>query len=117
MGASALSHAVNHLQGDDPQGHYEKSASATEQDWVHYAVGGTLLAGALLLLTGKRRAGLVATAAAAALTLLEEQDTVRTWWHTLPRYLDDAQHMLNKAQYTVDNLVEKREQIRAMFNR
>ncbi len=117
MGAAALSHSVNHPEKDYPQSRYETSATLADQDWVRLAVGGTLLTGAILLLTGKRRAGLVATAAATALTLLDEQETVREWWNALPRYLDDAQRLLNQAQHTVDDLVEKRDKLRAMFNR
>lgn len=94
-----------------------QTQSSADQDWMRYAVGGTLLTGAILLLTGKRRAGLVVTAAATALTVLEEQDTLKAWWQSLPSYLDDAQRLLNQAQLTVDDLVEKRDRLRAIFNR
>jgi hypothetical protein len=89
----------------------------TEPDWLGLTVGGTFLAGALLLLSGKKRAGLVVTAAATALTLLDQKETVREWWNTLPQYLDDAQRLLDEAQRTVDDLAAKREKLRGMFNR
>jgi hypothetical protein len=101
----------------DSQGHFQEQTDAGETDWTRIAVGGTLLAGAFLLLTGRRRAGLVVTAAATAMTLLEEKETVRAWWNSLPQYLDEAQLLLNQAQRTVDDLAAKRDKLRAMFDR
>jgi len=112
MGVTALPHSVNY-----PHGHLENGKETQNPDWARVAVGGTLLAGALLTLSGKRRAGLVVTAAAAALTLLEEKETVRAWWSSLPQYLDEAQLLLNQAQHTVDDLAAKREKLRAMLNK
>ena len=113
MGVTALPHPVNH-----PQGQGEILKPLTEnQDWMGIAVGGTFLVSALFLLSGKKKAGLVTAAAATALTLLNEEDTVRQWWNALPRYLDDAQRLLNQAQTTIDDLVSKREALRGMFNR
>ena len=113
MGVTAFPHPGNLPQG---QSHIATSRRH-EPDWMGIAVGGTLLAGALLLLSGKKKAGLAVTGGAVALSLLDEQDTIREWWHTLPKYLDDAQRLLDQAQNTVDDLVAKREKLRAMFNR
>lgn len=113
MGAVPLTQTANY-----PQGHAEVMPPRQEKsDLLGMAVGGSLLVGALLLISGKRRAGLLVTAAATALTLLEEQDTVRAWWNSLPHYLDEAQHLLNQAQSTVDDLSSKREKLRAMFGK
>ena len=100
------------------QGHPEVLPPEREKpDWLGLTVGGTFLAGALLLLSGKKRAGLVVTAAAAAVTLLDQKETVREWWNALPRYLDDAQHLLDQAQHTIDDLSAAREKVRAIVNR
>ena len=101
---------------DLPQGGIVK-ALKNEPDWLGLAVGGAFLAGSLLLLSGKKKAGLVVTAGAMALTFVDQQETVREWWNTLPKYLDDAQHLLNQAQSTIDDLASKRDKLRSMFNR
>jgi hypothetical protein len=99
-----------------PQGEVMK-AKQNEPDWVGIAVGGTFLAGSLLLLSGKKKAGLAVTAGAMALTLLDQQETIKEWWNTLPKYLDDAQHLLDQAQTTIEDLANKRDKLRGMFNR
>ena len=101
-----------------PTGHAEMhEASGRHPDWVGIAVGATFLAGSLLLLSGKKKAGLVVTGAAMGLTLLDQQDTVQEWWSTLPRYLDEAEHLIDRAQGTIDDLAAKREKLRSIFNR
>lgn len=96
---------------------YIQNRGVSEMDWMRMAIGGGLLTGAVLLLSGKRRAGLVVSAAATALTLLEEQEAVKSWWKSLPKYLDDAERLLDQAQHTIEDLSQKRERLRAMFNR
>jgi hypothetical protein len=99
-----------------PQGEIMK-AKSNEPDWVGLAVGGTFLAGALLLLCGKKKAGLGVTAGAMVLTALDQQESIREWWYTLPKYLDHAQQILDQAQGTIEDLAAKRDKLRAMFNR
>lgn len=99
-----------------PQGHIVKSQEGPP-DWLGVAVGGTFLAGGLLLLSGKKRAGLLVTASAMALTLVDQKETVREWWNTLPGYLDEAERLLDRAAHTIDDLAAKREKLRDMFNR
>ena len=111
MGVTAFPHPANQPQGEIMR------AMRNEPDWVGIAVGGTFLAGAALLLSGKKRAGLAVTAGAMALTLLDQQDTIKVWWHTLPKYLDNAQRLLDQAQNTIEDLATKRDKLRAMFNR
>ncbi len=111
MSTTAIPQTVHYPQGQ------LQTADTQSPDWIRLAVGGTLLTGALLLLSGKRRAGIVVAAAGTALTLLDEQETIRSWWQSLPQYLDDAQRLLNQAQRTVDDLADKRERLRSMFNR
>ena len=101
-----------------PQGHGGITKSKQgNPDWVGNAVGGAFLAGGLLLLSGKKKAGLLVTGAAMALTLVDQKDTVREWWNTLPGYLDDAQRLLDQAARTIDDLAAKRDKLRSMFNR
>jgi hypothetical protein len=116
MGVTAFPHPVTNP--DYPYGQAESMTQPQESpDWLGITVGGTFLVGSLLLLSGKKRAGLVVTAAATALTLLDQQETIREWWNTLPQYLDEAQRLLDQAQSTVDDLAAKREKLRAMFDR
>ena len=111
MGVTQFPQPVNLPQGEIMKPH------KNEPDWVGMAVGGTFLAGALLLLSGKKKAGLAVSAGAMVLTLLDQQETIREWWHTLPKYLDDAQRMLDQAQSTIEDLASKRDKLRSMFNR
>ena len=112
MGVTAFPHPGNYSQGQAEIA----TSRRNEPDWMGIAVGGTFLAGALLLLTGRKKAGLAVTSGAMALTLLDQKDTVREWWSTLPKYLDDAQRLLDQAQSTIDDLALKRDKLRAMFN-
>ena len=111
MGATALPGTATHSRPQvemiDPQ--------PEEFDWTNIALGSAFLAGSVLLLSGRKRAGLVVTAAATALTMVDQRETVREWWNALPKYLDDAQDLLNKAQTTIDDLSTKREKLRALF--
>ncbi len=113
MGVTTFPHSPSYPQGTAeitrPEG--------GEPDWMGITVGGTFLAGSLLLLSGRKKAGLLVTAGAMALSLLDQKETVREWWNTLPKYLDDAQHLLDQAQGTIDDLAAKRERLRGMFNR
>ena len=111
MGVTSFPHPANYPQGEI------MNAKTSEPDWAGIAVGGTFLAGAALLMCGKKKAGLAVTAGAMALTLLDQQDTIREWWSALPKYLDDAQRLLDQAQTTIEDLANKRDKLRAMFNR
>jgi hypothetical protein len=96
----------------------EPSASETEcTNWVALAAGGTLLAGGLLLLLGRRRAGLVAAASGATLALLDQQETVRFWWNTLPGFIDDVERLLGQVQSTVEGIAAQREKLRRVLER
>jgi len=88
-----------------------------EPDWVGITAGGTFLAGGLLLLSGKKKAGMAVTAGAMALTAFDQQETIKEWWHTLPKYLDDVERLLGRAQNAIEDLSAKRDKLRSMFNR
>lgn len=81
-------------------------------DWVKFAAGGSLVAGACLLIAGRRRAGMVMAASGTAIALLDQQDTLRRWWGAVPRYLDQAQTMVGRVQDAVKELSEKSETVR-----
>jgi hypothetical protein len=96
----------------------EPSAPETEStNWVVLAAGGTLLAGGLLLLIGQRRAGLVAAATGATLALLDQQETVRSWWNTLPGFIDDVQGLLGQVQGTMEEIATQRDKLREVLAR
>ena len=80
-----------------------------ERNLVGCAAGVSLIAGGLLLLAGRRRAGLVAASAGAALAMLDQKQTVRSWWHTLPSYIDEVQRTLGMVQNAVNDMAAKRE--------
>lgn len=88
-----------------------KDTARENPDWMRIGVGSTLLAGALLLITGKHKAGLVVTAAGATLAMLEHRELVSEWWEKLPGHLQNAQHMLDQAQSTIEDLSAKRDSI------
>jgi hypothetical protein len=93
------------------------AAQEKELNWAGYAAGVSLLAGGLLLLTGKRRAGMVAASAGTALALLDQQETLRTWWHTLPSYIDEVQRTLSQVQNAVNDMAAKRETLHRILSR
>jgi hypothetical protein len=67
-------------------------------DLTHFLAAGTLVAGGILMITGRRRAGMAVAAAGTAFALLEEQEAVKQWWKSLPGFLSDAQHFLDRLE-------------------
>jgi hypothetical protein len=92
-----------------------RAVEAETMNWVELAAAGTLIAGGLLLLAGHRRSGTVAAASGAALALLDQQETLRSWWHTLPSYIDDVQRLLGQVQGTVDDIAAQRQKLRRIL--
>ena len=93
---------------------------AVEDDrfnWVRMAAVGTLALSGVLLMSGRKRAGLVAAVSGTALAMLDQQDSLKAWWETLPIYLDDVQLMLSRAQGAVDNLSAQRERLHEIITR
>jgi len=93
------------------------SAQQDSNQWLRYAAGGSLLAGAVLLLTGKYRIGMLAAAAGTALAALDQQDVVREWWTALPVLADDAGRLLNQVQGMVDTFDAQRDKLHALVRR
>ncbi|HEV2214097.1 MAG TPA: hypothetical protein VGR64_02330 [Terracidiphilus sp.] len=89
----------------------EETAADKPSDWMTVAASSTLIAGGLLLLAGQRRAGLVTAVSGAALAMLDQQAALRSWWNSLPGYVEQVQELIGKVQSTVDELAVKREQI------
>jgi len=88
-----------------------------ELNWAGYAAGVSLVAGGLLLLSGRRRAGMVAASAGTALALLDQQETLRSWWHRLPSYIDEVQRTLSQVQNAVNDVAAKRETLHRILSR
>jgi hypothetical protein len=100
----------------------EQSApkSAPEADsmhWVRIAAASTLVASGALLLGGKRRAGLAAAATGTVLAMLDQQDVLKAWWQTLPRYIDEVQHLLNQAEGAVEEFAVQRQKLGRVLGR
>lgn len=110
MSATTASPSATYSEDQTMEERVEKT-----QEWLRIGAGCTLLGGALLLLAGKRRAGLMATVAGAALTMLDQKETVQEWWSVLPGYVDSAQHMLDEAQHTIDDIVAKRDKLKSLL--
>lgn len=92
-------------------------SAAKNPDWMRFGVGASLLTGSILLLTGKRKAGLLVTAAGTLLAMLEHREVVAEWWDALPQHLQKAQHMLDQAQQTIDDLTDKRDKLFSFFGK
>lgn len=73
-------------------------------DWVNVAAGTALVAGGLLILGRQRRSGMVVAAAGTALALLDHQDTVRSWWHQMPSFVNQVQHLVGQVQEKVSEI-------------
>jgi hypothetical protein len=95
----------------------ESAAEQEELNWVGLAAGSALIAGGLLLLSGRRRAGMVAASAGTALAMLDQQETLCSWWHTLPSYLDEVQRTLTQVQNGVNDLAAKRQTLHRILAR
>lgn len=85
--------------------------------WLRVASAGALAASSVLLMAGKRRAALVTAAAGTGLIVLDQQNTVRAVWSRLPRYLEEVQSVLTRAQNTVDELSAQGERLRNIISR
>lgn len=98
------------------EGH-DETHSHQENDWLRIGGSVAMIAGSLLLLTRQRRLGLIVTAAGTALAALEHRDLLADWWEKLPQHLDKAEHMINQAQETIQDLTEKRDRIMGLFGK
>ena len=79
--------------------------------WTRIAAAGALIASGGLLLSGRRKAGLLTAATGASLALLDQQQTVKDWWHDLPSYIGNVQNVLHQAQETLDDVEARRQKI------
>jgi hypothetical protein len=83
--------------------------------WTRGLAAGSLLTGAVLLATGRRRAALAVTAAGSLVALLEESDSVRDLWESLPDYIQTAQQALGRFEGFVQDLAEQGDRIRRVI--
>jgi hypothetical protein len=103
--------------GASAAGGRERAVDADHINWVRVAAAGSLALSGVLLMSGRKRAGLVAAVSGTALAMLDQQDSLKAWWATLPYYLDDVQLMLSRAQGAVDNISVQHEKLHSMFTK
>ena len=94
-----------------------RAAKDEQFNWIRMAAVGSLVLGGVLIMKGKRRAGLVSAVSGTALAMLDQQDSLKAWWETLPVYLDEVQLMLSRAQGAVDDVAVQREKIHKIFTK
>ncbi|MGB6687694.1 MAG: hypothetical protein WBE76_07615 [Terracidiphilus sp.] len=93
------------------------AVKSQSNEWLRFSASGSLLIGGILLLTGKHRAGLVAAITGTALTMVDQQETVRVWWNSLPGLINDASRMLSQVQGVVDNVNAQSAKLKALVQR
>jgi hypothetical protein len=93
------------------------SSAVKSTNWARVAAGGGLLAGGLLLLTGNKKAALVAAASGTALAMLDQQETVKAWWNSLPGYIDTVQQLLGQVEQTVAEVAAQRERMHRILTK
>jgi len=94
-----------------------RSAKNEEFNWIRMAAVGSLVLGGVLIMKGKRRAGLVSAVSGTALAMLDQQDSLKAWWETLPVYLDEVQLMLARAQGAVEDVAVQRDKLHKIFTK
>jgi 4-amino-4-deoxy-L-arabinose transferase-like glycosyltransferase len=85
--------------------------------WVRVAAAGALATSGVLLMAGKRRAGLATAAAGTTLVILDQQETVRAWWHRLPTHLEEVHKMITRVQGAIEELSVQGEKLRNILSR
>ena len=93
---------------------------AAENDpinWARVAAAGSLALSGVLLMSGRRRAGLVSAVTGTALAMLDQQDSMKAWWETLPVYLEEVQRMLNRVQGAVDSVAAQRDRLHRILSK
>jgi hypothetical protein len=86
-------------------------------NWARVAAVGSLALSGVLLMSGRRRAGLVAAVSGTALAMLDQQESMKAWWETLPVYLDEVQLMLKRAQGAVEDVAIQRDRLQRILRK
>ncbi|MGA2167099.1 MAG: hypothetical protein ABSG62_02735 [Terracidiphilus sp.] len=105
------------LQPENESKAERRTCGAECTNWARIAAGGSLLAGGVLLLTGRHRAGLAVAATGTTLALLDQQEVLRAWWDALPSYIEDALHLLDRVQASVEELSAQSERLHRALSR
>jgi ABC-type transporter Mla subunit MlaD len=84
---------------------------------ISMVAAASLAAGGALMASGKKRAGLVAAAAGTALAMVDQKETVRRLWNSLPGYLADLQDFLGRVESALDDVSSQRERLQKIFRR
>ena len=87
-----------------------------EPHWVRIVSAGALIAGAVLLATGKRKAGIALTAVGATAALLEDTESTKEIWDSIPTYIESGQQVLGRIERFVEDIAEQGERVRKMIN-
>jgi len=101
----------------DGSGAAPRAIGVNSTPWIRCAAAGTLAASGALLATGKRRAGLVTAVTGTALAMLDQQEVVNAWWNALPRYLEEVQGLLGRAQTAVEDLSAQGQKLRRVLGK
>jgi len=91
--------------------------SAKDVPWTRTVAIGALIAGVVLLLSGKRKAGVAVAAGGTILGLVEEPETMKDWWDSMPRYVANAQQFLGKVEGFVEQLAEQGSTVRRIMRK
>jgi hypothetical protein len=91
-------------------------AATAEPHWVRILSAGALITGAVLLATGKRKAGIALTAVGATAALLEDTESTKEIWDSIPTYIESGQQVLGRIERFVEDIAEQGERVRKMIN-
>jgi hypothetical protein len=85
--------------------------------WNRAVAAGTLITSACLLLSGKRKAAVAVAAAGTAVALLEDPESVRKFWDSIPDYVQAGQKFLGRMEGLVEELAEQGTHLRNVLRR
>ncbi len=87
-----------------------------EPNWARIFSASALIGGAVLLVTGNRKAGLALTAVGVTSALLEDKESTREIWDSIPTYIESGQQILGRVEKFVEDIAEQGERVRKLVN-
>jgi len=88
-----------------------------EMHWTRVVAAASFIASVGLLIGGKRKAALAVAAAGTAVALLEDPEAVRSFWNSLPDYVQSGQKFLGRVEHFVDEIAAQSDNLRKTLNR
>ncbi len=85
--------------------------------WNRAVAAGTLITSACLLLSGRRKSALAVAAAGTAVVLLEDPESVRKFWDSVPDYVQAGQKFLGRVEGFVEELAAQGTNLRDVLRR